>query len=571
MQSTPGIFRFFFFIMLWLAGGCASDRPPTGGPVDNTPLHVVFSNPAPSSVNVSTNRIHLSFSHYISGRQLLNALFFSPSIGDYDIAVKGKEVDITVYKPLKKNCTYVVTIDKNLRDYRGCTFPGPYSFAFSTGPLIDTGVISGNVINADFTPATNALMLAFTEQPEASATETLLTRKPDYLIQANASGTFSFDNIGSGSYRILAVNNRNNELRYSKSEEVGLSSASVVREGSSNLMLRIDGVHSDTDGLVSCSPLAQQLLAITFARPICTTSFNPDKLELRHAESHTLIPVVSWFSKNRLLYEREFLIVTDKIQPNQPYLISYRAHDGKGTIRTIPFYGSSRPPGNRHISITLSPENNSEPAYLDMAWPSVGKVVVIKVSAPLPASALSQATTLSEAASGTKKPIHFSLVSIDPRTFALKPNGGFQAGRTYIVSVDPALTDSADKAKPIVSQFRTAEKKESGSISGTGHASGKYVIIEAKLSGSTATYSTSARCDKNGTFRYAFPELPPGSYTVSAFLPSGNSPPAPYQQWNPGSIEPYKPAEPFGFYAEAVKVRAGWTTERIDIQIITSR
>ena len=576
MQIFSRIMNRFFILLLWFAGGCASDRPPTGGPVDTTPLQVVFSNPAPSSVNVSTDRLHLTFNHYIPGRQLLNGLLFSPSIGGYDIAVKGKEVDITLFKPLKNNCTYVITLDKNLRDNQGRTFPAPNTIAFSTGPVIDKGVISGKVINADFSPATNALLLAFSEQSNTTATENLLTREPDYLIQANASGSFSFNNIGPGAYRIFAVNNRNYDLRYNyKSEEVGVSNASVVYAGSSSLMFRLQGVHSDTGGIVSCTPLGRQLLEIKFGRPLNIASFNPEKLQIRHAISQTLIPAVSWFSKNHSPYEREFLIVTGKLQPNEPYLISYIPDDGKGTIRTIPFYASSRPEGNQPVSVTIAPENRSNPAYLDLAWPSLGKVVLIKLSAPVAESALSKAITLSERVSGAESNLHFSLIKIDPRTFALKPANGFQPGRSYSVSVHAAnftgSTDQPDKAKPLVSQFRAAEKKETGSISGTGHASGMYAVIEAKVSGSPSTFSTTARCDKNGTFRYIFPELPPGNYTVSAFIPSGSKPPAPYQQWNPGSIEPYRPAEAFGFFAEPVKVRAGWTTEHIDIQIITSR
>ena len=568
--------KMFFILLLWLAGGCASDRPPTGGALDTSPLQVLFSNPAPSAVNVSPQRIHLTFNHYISGRQLLNALLFSPSIGKYDISVHGKEVDIRVLNPLEKNRTYLITLDKNLRDTQGRTFPGPYTIAFSTGPLIDTGVISGKVVNADFSPATNALLLAFSEQSDSAAAASLLTREPDCLIQANAAGAFSFNNIGKGSYKIIAVNNRNNDLRYNyKTEEVGLSSASLVPAGSSNLMFRLDGLQSKSDGIVSCSPLEEQLLEITFGRPVNITSFNPEKLEIRHAESHALIPAVTWFSKNRSLYERTFLIVTAKLQPNEPYLISYRGDDGTGTIRTIPFYGSSRPKVNHPLSITIAPDNGSNPANLDLAWPSLGRAVLIRLSDPPTVSELIHAITLSERASGAESKLRFSLIKIDPRTFALKPANEFQPGRSYSVRINPAdltgTTDKSEKTKPVVSQFRTAEKKECGSISGTGHASGKYAVIEAKLSGSASTYSTTALCDKNGTFRYLFPELPPGSYTLSAFIPAGSRPPAPYQQWNPGSIEPYRPAEAFGFFAEPVKVRAGWTTEHIDIQIIPSR
>ncbi|MCX6178788.1 MAG: Ig-like domain-containing protein [Chlorobiales bacterium] len=567
MQCTSSrIMHLFMILLLWLAGGCASDRPPTGGQVDTTPLQVIVSNPSPSSVNASTDSIHLTFSHYISGRQLLNSLVFSPSIGTYDLTVKGNEVEIKAHKPLEKGRTYIITLDKNLKDYRGRTFPGPYTLAFSTGPVIDTGRISGKVINENFSPASNALLFAYTDRNKSSETDNLLTREPDYLVQANSSGAFSFNHISPGSYKIFAVNDRNSNLHYNPAtEEIGLSNASIIPAGSSNLIFRLDGVQNNTDGLLSCTPLEKQLLEIKFGRPINITSFNPAKLEIRHAVSHTLIPAVTWFSKNRSLYDQEFLIVTDRLQPNQPYLINYSTNESQGKPRTIPFYGSSRATGNRPVSVTITPENKIDPAYLDRAWPTLGKAVIINFFTPVSESALNQTITFSETGIGKQKPLHFSLIKIDPRTFALKPINGFVPGHSYIVNVNLGI------AKPVVSQFRTADKKDTGSITGKGQASGKYVVIEAKVSGSTSTYSTTVLCNRNGTFRYAFPELPPGIYTVSAFIPSGIKQPAAYQQWNPGSIKPYTPAEPFWFYPNPVHVRTGWTTENIDIAITTSR
>jgi hypothetical protein len=372
MQSTSRITNVFLILLLSLASGCASDRPPSGGPPDTTPLQVIFSDPAPSAVNVSTNSIRLTFNHDISMRQLLNTVIISPPIGDYDIAVDGKKTEIKGFKPLEQNRTYILTLDKNLRDNRGHTFSSPYTLAFSTGAFIDSGTISGKVINTDYSPATNALILAFAEHPETSGAASLLQREPDYFIQADASGAFSFNHITRGSYRIFAVNDRNHDLRYNPAtEEIGLSSTAVIPTGSADLLFRLSGMHGNNAGLLS-----------------------------------------------------------------QP----------------------------------------------------VSK---------LPATA------------------------------------------------------------------------ETGTISGTCFASGQSVIVEA--SSLTASYRTTASRDRNGAFHYSFPELPPDSYTISAFVPSTSNKPDPERQWKPGSIEPYQPAEPFGFYPEKITVRPRWTTEHIDIRVINSR
>jgi uncharacterized protein (DUF2141 family) len=372
MPSSSRITNVFLILLLWLTSGCASDRPPSGGPLDTTPLQVIFSDPAPSTVQVSTKRIQLTFNHAVSARQLLNSMIISPSIGAYDIAVSGKNVEIKRFRPLEQDRTYILTIDKKLRDNSGRTFATPYSIAFSTGAIIDNGIISGTVINTDCSPSTNALIVAFAERPETTGSVSLLQREPDYFIQTDSSGSFSLEHIAKGLYRIVAFNDRNGDLRINAAaEEIGLCSTAVLATGSSNLLFRLSN-----------------------------TQHKNDKFPSRAT-------------------------------------------------------------------------SNAQAPY------------------------------------------------------------------------------------------------ETGSISGTCFASGQYVIVDA--SSLTASYRTTASRDRKGELHYSFPELPRGSYTISAFIPSDSKKPNPERQWNPGSIEPFQPAEPFGFYPEKVTVRPRWTTEHIDIRITTSK
>lgn len=372
MPNTFRIITVFIALLLWLTGGCASDRPPSGGPLDRTSLQVVFSDPAPSALNVSTDRILLTFNYALTGRQLLNALRFSPDVGGYDIAVSGKNAEIKFVEPFEKGRTYTLTLDKNLRDYQGRTFAAPYSLAFSTGAIIDSGTIGGKILNRDNSTAKNAIVLIYADNPAKPHGNNLLNEKPDYLLQASSSGVFAFNHIRAGSYRVIAVNDRNHDLRYnSKTEEIALCSAELVPTGSSSLLFRFP-----------------------------------------------------------------------------------------------------------------EPESNS------------GK--------PLPI--------------------------------------------------------------PLNKLPRSAER---GTISGKCFAKGAEVVVEAKSSDSNSSCSTMALRDKNGTFHYTLPDLPPGSYTLSAFIPSVKHKTEAYPQWNPGSIEPYQPAEPFGFFPEKVMVRAQWTIENIDIRIMS--
>lgn len=372
MLSTSRITTVFVILLLWLTGGCASDRPPSGGPLDTTPLQVIFSDPAPSSVHVSTDRIVLTFNHAVSARKLLNSVIISPPIGDYDMAVSGRTMAIKGFKPLEPNQTYILSLDKKLSDNSDRTFKTPYTMAFSTGAVIDDGIISGKVINSDGSPAMNALIVAFAEHQESSGNGSLLQREADYFAEADGSGAFSLKYLAKGLYRIVAFNDRNGDLRINDAtEEIGLCSRAVLATGSSDLLFRLSGIHS-----------------------------NSDKSPSRIADN---VPVAA----------------------------------------------------------------------------------------------------------------------------------------------------------------------ETGTISGSCFASGPYVIVEA--SSLTASFRTTASRDRNGTFPYVFAQLPPGSYTISAFTPSDSKKTDFGRQWNPGSLEPFRPAEPFGFYPEKVTVRPRWTTEHIDIRIITSK
>lgn len=566
--------KVFFSFLILLSTACASDRPPSGGMTDLSPLQVIFSDPAPASTNVTTEKIRLTFNHEVPKRQLIKSLLFYPSVGNYDITMHGKEAEIKLYKPLKINQTYKLLVNKNLRDFQGSTFSSPYTTAFSTGQIIDTGTIGGKIFNENWSPASNAIVLAFFNHAENAETQNLLTGEPDYLVQANSSGAFIFNNIKAGSYRIFAVNDRNSDLRYNnQSEESSQTSStfvSTLQAESASLMLRLVGVNGDTSTLVSCKPIAQQRLEISFCQPINTLLFDAKKIEIRHTSSNTLIPIVAWYSKKQSLFDREFIVITTGLKPNQPYSIRYCTDEKTGEIV---FYSSNRSHPKQSLSVNILPKDQSNPAYLDSVWPSLGKTVILNFSHPIEESAVKRAVTLAKTRLDNQENIHFSLIKLDSRTFALKPEGEFNPGDSYSISVNPAIAAISEETngKPVISRFRVATKNDTGTLSGTCFASGTYVIVEARTNNSASFYSTTALRARDGLFHYYFPELPPGSYTVSAFIPNGKKHPEPYQQWNSGSIVPYKPAEPFGLYPGTALVRAQWATTNIDIHITSSR
>ncbi len=236
-----------WIFLLFFAGGCASDYPPSGGIADNQPLQIISSQPAPSSRNVTSNTIRLTFNREVSEKTLFNNVHIIPSIGTYDIIRNGKSVDIKAEQPFAPNQTYILTFDKQVKDMKGRGLSSQYQLAFSTGKDIDRGNITGIVFHGDFSPANNALILAFNASNMKRESNTLLENRPDYKIKADASGAFSFQNIEAGKYRIIAVNDRNNDDQYTnESEEIGVSSIALISSGTTNVWLRFPETNSTT-------------------------------------------------------------------------------------------------------------------------------------------------------------------------------------------------------------------------------------------------------------------------------------------------------------------------------------
>ncbi|NTV60126.1 MAG: hypothetical protein HGA77_02335 [Chlorobiaceae bacterium] len=565
MQDTMRIQKFLAVILVMLAGGCASDRPPSGGPADTTPLRVVLSSPAPSEINVSDRTIHLKFNHFFTGRQLLRALAFSPSVGQFDVRVDGRNAEIRFLEPLKSNSTYTLFIDKNLKDFRGRSFSEPFSLAFSTGPSLDAGSIEGSVCNTEYSPAVNALVLAYDASRENKGTLALLESVPDYLTQASAAGAFSFRNLAPGRYRIFAVNDRNGDRRYSgPGEEIGITAASSLPEGTSGVSLMLAGSSSIQGIAASCRSLDSRHIEIRTMVPVSPAVFRDTLPDIREADSGSPLRVTAWYGRNMSMFDDVFILETGRMKAGR----LYRA--GAPGSKGIEFFGSGAKPSETPLKATVFPENGSDPAFLDMAWPSLGNAVVIRFSIPVDELLVNRAARLEETVSGAALP--FSVIPLDPFTCALKPISGFKPGSTYKLALrmetlaPPASKEGA--RLPVESLFTASLPDDAGTITGSCTAPGPFVIVEARMSGShSAIYRTRAIRERNGVFRYTFSGLPPGQYRVMAFSPSTQKEPDLWRPHFPGSIEPFMTAEPFALHGSPVNVRARWTTGHIDISI----
>ncbi|MCB0791531.1 MAG: Ig-like domain-containing protein [Flavobacteriales bacterium] len=196
-----------------LGVACAQVRDPTGGPKDTDPPQLVSTSPPNGTVRSEARRIILRFNERI---QLLNArknLLVSPPMDPApDIRQSGAyNVIIDLNAPLLPDRTYVINLGDAVSDLTEGNSARDLIYVLSTGPVIDSLRITGQVVDA-FTglPVASAIVALY----EAGDTTDLTSARPAYFTRSDEAGTFDLRYLRDGAYKLRALRDQNANYRY---------------------------------------------------------------------------------------------------------------------------------------------------------------------------------------------------------------------------------------------------------------------------------------------------------------------------------------------------------------------
>lgn len=230
--SLPKFMLLPFLILISLSlFRCANMQRPTGGPKDSIPPKILSEIPPNFSTNFNSKQIVLQFDEYIKLTNPNKEFSISPDVDKQpEYKVKKKSLHIILPDSLEKNTTYTINFGKGLVDYNEGNALINYSYVFSTGPVLDSLMISGSVKNA-FTKI-------FDEKEDKDVRVLLIPTSQDSIFgkkKANiyttvdTSGNFTFKNLREDTYRIYALKEQNNDRIYNSPEEsIGFLADSIV-------------------------------------------------------------------------------------------------------------------------------------------------------------------------------------------------------------------------------------------------------------------------------------------------------------------------------------------------------
>lgn len=257
-MALAGCMLFFLFY------SCANIASPNGGPYDELPPKFISSTPSPNQTNYTGTKIEILFDELIQiDKPTENVIITPPQLIMPVIRPSGRKVLIELKDSLKANTTYTIDFTNSLSDNNEKNVLENFSFAFSTGDVIDTLEISGTLLNAENLEPMPGIIVGLHNNLEDSAfvkTPFLRTSK------TNDKGQFTIRNIAEGTYRVFALNDVNRDFKFDQpGEEIAFHDSTFFP--TFEFTTRQDTIWKDT-------------LTVDTVMTVHYTRFMPDNIEL---------------------------------------------------------------------------------------------------------------------------------------------------------------------------------------------------------------------------------------------------------------------------------------------------
>lgn len=222
ISVVPGITALFMLMIL----SCAKIGSPTGGPKDTDPPVIVRSVPENGTVMFTGKSFEVTFNEYVVLDRISEKFMVSPPLKTKpDIRMKGKSLIVKWDDELADSTTYTFYFQDAIRDNNESNPIPNYQYVLSTGPVLDSLSLTGNVFGAsDLETVPDVTVMMYSNLSDTAPRKTL----PAYISRPDPSGGFLISNIRPGHYRIYALGDLNGNSLYDLDDEIFAFSDSVI-------------------------------------------------------------------------------------------------------------------------------------------------------------------------------------------------------------------------------------------------------------------------------------------------------------------------------------------------------
>lgn len=227
--------RYYICVLLLLtvlAGGCAKQGYPSGGPKDTAPPKMQAARPANETTGFTSQEFFVEFDEYVVLKDASNNVLVSPPMDPApEYTTKGRGVLVKIKDTLLPNTTYLFQFKDAIADFNEGNVLPSLEYVFSTGNGLDSMSITGNVVDAQTLKPregeTVVTVVAFLTMDSLLSADSIVgSGKPDYVTRCDKDGKFEFNYIQPGRYRLVAMEDGNKNLKLDADEAMAFASRS---------------------------------------------------------------------------------------------------------------------------------------------------------------------------------------------------------------------------------------------------------------------------------------------------------------------------------------------------------
>lgn len=343
----------------------------SGGAKDENPPVMLSSKPENFTTNFAVKEVIIEFDEFLKPGNPAAKLIISPVMDKKpEVKIKGKSLLITFTSELLPNRTYTLNFGDGIADLNENNSIENFTYVFSTGAEIDSLQFSGQVTTA-FTnePAEGVAVMLYQEDYDSLP----LTKLPIYLSLTDKEGQYTLKNLASGSYKIFALKDANNNYLFDQPKEEIAFIDSLITPG----VIIVDKQQiADTIPATDTIPILDTI-------PIKdTTNMHPISKQTQRADSTTLSPErsdgskaekslrIEYFPKNINLqtftevYKKQYITSTARTTANKIEVTFNQPLDSLTITNSLNTYTSTSPKTYTKAS-SLKPKALVYPATRD--------------------------------------------------------------------------------------------------------------------------------------------------------------------------------------------------------------
>ncbi len=545
-------------MMMASLSGCAMKVAPTGGPRDTTPAEVMSVEPPSGKTSFAGRSVTFAFDDYVD-RSIRNAITILPALR-FSVSYSGDEIRVDFKEPLVANTTYTITLGTDWTDVRGNKPMSAFTTVFSTGPVIDTGQITGLV---SATSLTSVSVFCYPYELGFDMAFTPWNTRPRYLLPTGQSGKFAIKGLAHGRYRLLAVRdeNRNGMIDAREDFAVAPSDITVDTSAAPFINLRMGSfIDLDSPELSRVRSTTSQLLITQFTEQAFPVSTWEDALEVRSAEGRTIPVRAVWNDPTQR--DRYVVRLGQPLDTSQTTLTlkgaSLRDSAGNRSVDTsvrMTFRGSALPDTATLRIVRVEPHDSTkgvqrlQPLRITFSDAVDTNAAQISIEHRSPQGAVQVRTRWTS-----------------PVELVIEPQDARQLSTWYTTMVNFAdvqsvigrvLTDTSTRHAMLV-QDRPSDP---GSMTGTFQPSPEMVSAKPlliRVIAADGTIAATFQPENDGTFR--LDAIAPGDYTLDVYNDRNRN-----GRYEHGSVRPFLFGEPWWPLPTKISIRPRWMLENVRI------